>query len=118
MGAKKKIMIRRTLEKKVREAASLFPVIGIMGPRQSGKTTLAKLVFPHHAYVNLEDFSLRMRVQEDPRGFFDVYANEHGIILDEVQNVPTILSYIQTDSRSRAKKGIFYSDRISASFIK
>lgn len=103
----KQTKIRRILENKLREAARFFPVVAVVGPRQSGKTTLTQLVFPNHRYISLEDFDIRTRAQNDPREFLETYPSEHGIILDEVQNVPELLSYIQTIADREQKKGFF-----------
>lgn len=86
-------MIKRTLSKKVLSLAKQFPVVSIMGPRQSGKTTLAKMVFDHHDYVNLEDPEERDFALSDPKGFLRRFAK--GAILDEIQKAPSLLSYIQ-----------------------
>ena len=63
-----------------------------MGPRQSGKTTLCRKVFPEHAYVNLEAVDVSQAAREDPRGFLDRFAD--GVILDEIQRVPSLTSYV------------------------
>lgn len=76
--------------------AEKIPVIALLGPRQSGKSTLAQAAFNKHAYVSLESFEDREFAASDPRGFFASYKNDHGIIIDEVQRVPELLSYIQT----------------------
>lgn len=89
-------MIQRDLQEDLREVAKGFPVIAIMGPRQSGKTTLAQTLFKKHLYISLEDFDKRQEVLEDPRKFLTSHKNDHGIILDEIQHAPEILSYIQT----------------------
>ena len=72
-----------------------FPVIALLGPRQSGKTTLVRKAFARHAYVNLENPELRSFATEDPRRFLREYENEHGVIIDEFQYAPQLLSYIQ-----------------------
>jgi predicted AAA+ superfamily ATPase len=100
-------MIKRDLEPHLRTVAQYFPVVAILGPRQSGKTTLAQMVFPQHAYVSLEDLDLRSLAIADPRGFLERYKNEHGIILDEFQHVPGILSYIQTWVDREKQQGYF-----------
>lgn len=87
----------RLLEK-VLKRYSRYPVIAILGPRQSGKTTLAKNYFKNHSYVNLEDPDFRSFAKEDPKRFLREFENPHGIILDEFQYVPEILSYIQVQS--------------------
>lgn len=87
-------MITRTIEPILRHLAESYPVITITGPRQSGKTTLCKMVFPEYSYVNLEAPDMRSFATDDPRGFLAAYQN--GVILDEIQRAPLLLSYIQT----------------------
>ena len=70
-----------------------MPIIVVTGPRQSGKTTLVRATFKEHAYVNLEPLDVREYAMDDPRGFLEDYPPP--LILDEVQNAPTLLSYIQ-----------------------
>ena len=70
-----------------------FPAIFLTGPRQSGKTTLAKMMFPDLPYVNFEDAYLRDAVRSDPHGFLNRYCN--GVIIDEVQNIPEIFPLLQ-----------------------
>lgn len=89
-------MIQRTLQTKLLDIATKFPVVALLGPRQSGKTTLSKATFTKYHYVSLEDLDVRAFATNDPRAFLELHKNQHGIILDEIQNVPTILSYIQT----------------------
>ena len=72
--------------------ASGFPVLAITGPRQSGKTTLARSAFPHLPYVNLEDPDTRELALADPRRFFARLAS--GAVLDEVQRAPALLEYL------------------------
>ena len=93
-------MIKRTLAKKLIQAAEQFPVITLTGPRQSGKTTLVRAVFSDYSYVSLELPDEREFALEDPRGFLSQF--DRPIILDEVQRVPELLSYIQVavDERS------------------
>ena len=87
-------MISRDIEVALRRLASKFPVVTLTGPRQSGKTTLAKSCFPRLAYVSLEDPDTRRFALEDPRGFLGALAK--GAILDEIQRAPELLSYLQT----------------------
>jgi uncharacterized protein len=86
-------MIPRILQKQIRKLAAKMPVITITGPRQSGKTTLAKMALPDYAYKNLEFPDVRRFATEDPRGFFGELTQ--GVILDEIQRVPELLSYVQ-----------------------
>jgi len=99
--------IKRNLTAKVVEAAKEFPVIAIVGPRQSGKTTLAQKVFKDHKYISLEDYDIRALAAADPRAFLGDYPTKSGIILDEIQHVPELLSYIQTIVDKEKKKGYF-----------
>jgi predicted AAA+ superfamily ATPase len=87
-------MLKRTLEKKIREAAKQYPVVTLTGPRQSGKTTLVKITFPDYDYLSLEDPDHRAFALEDPRGFLTQFTAK--VILDEVQRAPELFSYIQT----------------------
>jgi predicted AAA+ superfamily ATPase len=98
-------MIRRTIEEKLLRTASQMPVITITGPRQSGKTTLAKSIFPSHTYINLEMPSNTELAREDPHRFFNLHPSH--LILDEVQRVPNLLSYIQVIIDESGKKGQF-----------
>ncbi len=86
-------MITRLVEHKLVEMAIKFPVIVITGPRQSGKTTLCKKLFKHHRYVSLENPDIREYAQLDPKGFIEEYSGK--VIIDEVQHVPQLFSYIQ-----------------------
>lgn len=86
---------------------SKFPVVGVFGPRQSGKTTLVKTFFDKHKYLNFEDPNIRSFAADNPRGFLLEYENEHGIILDEFQYVPQILSYIQLEVDEKDRPGYF-----------
>ena len=87
-------MIARHLRSALRAAARDAPVVTLTGPRQSGKTTLARTAFPRHDYASLEDPDLRTFALEDPRGFLDQYR--HGVVIDEAQRAPDLFSYVQT----------------------
>ena len=84
-----------------------FPVIAILGPRQSGKTTFTKKYFPEHAFISFEQESTRQDARQDPTKFFKKYENEHGIIVDEFQYVPEILSYIKYMCDEQNRPGYF-----------
>ncbi|MDO4777929.1 MAG: ATP-binding protein [Tissierellia bacterium] len=99
-------MITRTISKKLIDLIKQVPVVTIIGPRQSGKTTLVKECFPEYNYVNLEDPINRMLAKEDYRGFFETYKEP--LIIDEVQRVPELLSAIQVMvDEDREKNGRF-----------
>jgi len=86
-------MITRLIEQKLLKMATKFPVIAITGPRQSGKTTLCKKIFKGYTYVSLENPDLKHFAESDPKGFMEEYNNK--VIIDEVQNVPELFSYMQ-----------------------
>lgn len=86
-------MIKRKASKKLSLLAKEYGVVSVTGPRQSGKTTLVKKHFPEHQYFNLEFLSDLEKIKSDPAGFIDSISE--GVIIDEVQKFPDILSYIQ-----------------------
>ena len=86
-------MIKREAEKVIISLAAQFKAVAIIGPRQSGKTTLVRHIFKDKDYVNFENPDIRRFAMEDPRGFLSNYPN--GAIFDEVQRVPEIFSYLQ-----------------------
>jgi predicted AAA+ superfamily ATPase len=96
-------MIKRILSTKILETAKVSPLIGIVGPRQSGKTTLAKEVFSKYTYVNLEQPDVRLYAQNDPKAFLSQYDNH--VILDEIQRVPELFSYLQVKVDNDKKMG-------------
>jgi uncharacterized protein len=98
-------MIKRFLADKLIKSASQYPVITITGPRQSGKTTLVKMVFPHYKYISLENPDYRDFAITDPRGFLNQFQS--GVILDEVQRTPELFSYIQSIVDEDDKPGKF-----------
>lgn len=93
------------MKEEILEAAKGYPVVTIMGPRQSGKTTLVKEVFPDKPYVNLERLHMRELANSDPEGFLNDYPK--GAILDEIQGAPHLLSSIQVRVDESKKKGEF-----------
>lgn len=99
--------IKRLLEADISQGMLFFPVVVILGPRQSGKTTLAKKMFGKHPYVTLEEPDMRKAAVNDPRSFLNLHRNEHGLIIDEFQHVPELLSYIQGIVDSEQKQGYF-----------
>lgn len=86
-------MKTRDLTIRLLKWAKQYPVVTLTGPRQSGKTTLAKAAFPGHAYCNLELPSNREWAETDPVSFLDRFTG--GVVLDEIQRVPSLLSHIQ-----------------------
>jgi len=98
-------MYDRILKDKLIQLFSKFPVLAILGPRQSGKTTLAQSTFPNFPYVNLEDLTFRDFAIKDPKGFIESFPDR--IIIDEIQYAPNLLSYIQLYSDQKNKPGLY-----------
>lgn len=86
-------MIERLLQPRLLDLATRYPILTLTGPRQSGKTTLSRMAFPDLPYVSLENPAQREFAQEDPIAFLARYRE--GAIIDEVQRVPQIFSYLQ-----------------------
>lgn len=88
------MLIKRKIQAELEKLAGMYPVVTITGPRQSGKTTLARMTFPGYKYVSLENFDIRQVAELDPRGFLKEYSAP--AILDEIQRAPKLLGYIQS----------------------
>ncbi|MFC1790040.1 ATP-binding protein [Patescibacteria group bacterium] len=98
-------MIKRQLELKIKDQLTKFPVVAITGPRQSGKTTLAKILSPDYKYFNLEDISTKTLASSDPVSFINSIADK--AIIDEIQKLPELLSQIQVKVDESKKMGQF-----------
>src|SRR5579872_2719109 len=98
-------MLEREMASELREMAKSYPVVTLLGPRQSGKTTLSKSLFPDKWYVTLEDLDERSFAENDPKGFLARF--HQGAILDEIQHSPQLLSFIQGIVDKTDKKGVF-----------
>jgi len=98
--------IPRQIESTLLERSRQFPVVTLLGPRQSGKTTLVRKLFPEFGYVNLELPDDRLLAQDDPWSFFKRYPEP--LVIDEIQRVPSLLSYIQVMvDEDRKERGRF-----------
>lgn len=85
--------INRTMAKAIIEASRYFSVITLTGPRQSGKSTLFRHIFTNIPYYSMEDLDVRQSIRLDPKGFLSQFRD--GVIIDEVQHIPELLSYLQ-----------------------
>ncbi|REG84772.1 AAA family ATPase [Algoriphagus antarcticus] len=102
-------VINRQIFNAIRECQSKYPIQAITGPRQSGKTTLLRTLFPDYRYVSLENPDNRDFALKDPNGFLAEYHDQ--VIFDEVQQAPAIFSCLQTlvDSRPDRMGGFILS---------
>jgi len=100
--------IKRKIQNELLKASKEYPVLALLGPRQSGKTTTAKSVFPKHNYVLLEEPDILEFALTDQRAFLKQYSNDHGLIIDEAQHAPDLFSFIQ---------GIVDEEQIPGKFI-
>ncbi len=98
-------MINRNQSAYIERMAKSYPVVTITGPRQSGKTTLVRTLFPKHEYCNLEAEDVLAIAKSDPRAFLG--HGEKDMIIDEVQRFPALLTYIQELSDRNRRKGQF-----------
>lgn len=98
-------MYLRDARNKLKQLARNFKSVAVVGPRQSGKTTLVKMLFPNKAYVSLENPDAMKYASEDPRAFLSNFPD--GAIFDEVQRVPALFSYLQEFLDNSRKKGLF-----------
>ncbi len=97
--------LQREMEKEVIAMSKVYPVVTITGPRQSGKTTLARHLFDYLPYYNFENPDIRYLAETDPRAFLN--GLNEGAILDEIQNVPQLLSYLQQIVDEHGKERLF-----------
>jgi len=86
-------MYKRKFQAYLLQKAKEYPILTLIGPRQSGKSTLCRNAFPHYNYVNLEEIDVRTFAIQDPRSFLKQYPAP--VIIDEIQRAPDLLSYIQ-----------------------
>lgn len=98
-------LIPRHIGAELAATAAEFPVVTITGPRQAGKTTLARMHFPDHTYANLESPDIRALARADANAFFSQFPAP--LIIDEIQQVPELLSYIQVKVDQREQRGQF-----------
>ena len=97
-------MIQREVKDKLLQLAQKYPVVSLTGPRQSGKTTLLQESFPEYLYTSLEEPDTRIQAESDPRRFL---ATAPRMIIDEIQRIPDLFSYIQTITDQSGQVGQF-----------
>ena len=99
------MVVERTIKAKLTQLLTAFPVVTVTGCRQCGKSTLLRHLLPGYTYISLEDLDVRQMAEEDPRHFISVYSKN--VIIDEIQRVPGLLSYIQTHVDSINEAGMY-----------
>jgi len=99
------MLVERSIAPAIRDLFASYPIVTVTGPRQSGKTTLCRLLFPDLPYFNLERPDLRESTASDPRGFLE--RVQTGAVIDEVQRVPEMLSYLQVHVDEQRRNGMF-----------
>ncbi|MCR5762962.1 MAG: ATP-binding protein [Treponema sp.] len=99
------MIVERTIRTKLLQLLKSFPVVTLTGCRQCGKSTLLKNLLPDYAYISLEDLDLRQMAKEDPRHFISIYSKN--VIIDEIQQVPELLSYLQSHIDSVNEAGMY-----------
>ena len=102
-------MITREITDRLVALFRQYPFVTLTGPRQAGKTTLCRAAFPHLTYVNLEAPDQRLFAESDPRGFLSGLGE--GAILDEIQRVPQLLSYLQVLADDIGRNSLFRAHR-------
>jgi uncharacterized protein len=100
-------MIKRIAEARLIKLANTFRSVAVVGPRQSGKTTLCKMVFPNKPYVSFENPDTLAFAFDDPRGFLAQFSPDQGAILDEIQKVPHLFSFLQQILDETQHSGLF-----------
>lgn len=107
-------MFERVVKRKLLEMTTMYPIVMVTGPNQSGKSTLLRTAFPDYKYVSLKDPDMRLFATDDPQGFLTTFPDK--TIIDEVQRVPSIFPYIQTHT-NKENKEVMYLLACSHNFL-
>ena len=99
------MFIRRDITSLLMRGKEQMPVLAIIGPRQSGKSTLVKEIFKGYSYLDMQDIELFEFANSDPKGFLNTYDNEEGIIIDEAQYAPKLFSQIKVEVDKKRRLG-------------
>lgn len=101
------MFIKRDLQDAIIAGAAQIPVIAVIGPRQSGKSTLVRELFKRHTYIDMQDAAMFEFANQDPKGFLHSYKNEHGIIIDEAQYAPNLFAQIKVEADKDPRSGYY-----------
>lgn len=101
------IYIERDLEKIIKSGAKQSPILAIIGPRQSGKSTLIKKMFPEYLYLDMQDSEIFDFANKDPKGFLNSYKNNTGVIIDEAQYAPNLFSQLKVEVDKNPRPGFY-----------
>lgn len=99
--------IEREITPLLQTGSSQVPIVAVIGPRQSGKSTLVKELFKNHLYLDLQDAELFDFANKDAKGFLHSYENEHGIIIDEAQYAPAIFTQLKVEADRNPRPGYY-----------
>lgn len=101
------MFVKRDLAELINSKLGQVPIVAIIGPRQSGKSTLTKKLFPNHVYVDMQDAELFDFANKDPKGFLNSYKNEHGLIIDEAQYAPKLFPQLKVEVDKNPRPGYY-----------
>jgi uncharacterized protein len=99
--------IERDIEKSIKAGAQQSPIVAVIGPRQSGKSTLLKKMFKDYTYLDMQDANLFDFANKDPKGFLEAYKNEKGVIIDEAQYAPVLFSQLKVEVDKNPRAGYY-----------
>ncbi|MFA6527533.1 MAG: ATP-binding protein [Candidatus Babeliales bacterium] len=101
------MFIERNLTEIIRSGAKQVPIVAIIGPRQSGKSTLIKKIFKDYVYLDMQDASIFDFANKDPKGFLESYKDEVGVIIDEAQYAPNLFSQLKVEVDKNPRPGYY-----------
>ncbi len=101
------MFIKRDLTPNIKSGAKQVPIVAVIGPRQSGKSTLIKKIFNDYAYLDMQDAEIFDFANKDPKGFLNSYKNEKGVIIDEAQYAPKLFSQLKVEVDKNPRNGYY-----------
>jgi len=101
------MFIERDLAHIINSGAKQSPIVAIIGPRQSGKSTLIKKNFPDYVYLDMQDAEIFDFANKDPKGFLNTYKDKAGVIIDEAQYAPNLFSQLKVEVDKNPRAGFY-----------